>query len=162
VAYDDQVRRGGQGLASPPVEVRRARRVLRRIEIWTLFRFAVVLYSCALVVFMAAAIALWIVASLSGAIPSIETFITQLFVLKGFHFKVLQLFAASLGIGIIGVLVATMFTVLTGILYNLISDVIGGIEITVLEEEPLTESAAPNPVAGAPSPVAAAPMPPVR
>jgi len=111
--------------------------VLRRVDTWSLFRFAVLLYGCALVVFLAAAIGLWIVASTAGAIPSIENFITQLFALKRFHFKSLQLFVAVLGIGVVWVVAATLFTVITGVLYNLISDVVGGIEITVLEEEPL-------------------------
>jgi len=138
VVYDDQARRPSRRNPSPPlVEVRRARRVLRRIDSWSLFRFAVVLYGCALIVFMAAAVGLWIVASAAGAIPSIENFITQLFALKSFHFKPTLLFLGTLGIGIVGVFVATLFTVITGVLYNLISDVVGGIEITVLEEEPL-------------------------
>jgi hypothetical protein len=137
-SYDNQTRRPGRHVqAAPPVEVRRVRRVLRRVDSWSLFRFAVLLYSCALVVFMVAAIGLWIVASSAGAIPSIENFITQLFALKKFHFKAVQLFVAVFGIGLVWVFAATLFTVITGVLYNLISDVVGGIEITVLEEEPI-------------------------
>ncbi len=135
VRYDDQARRAGRD--APAVEVRRVRRVLRRVDSWSLFRFAIVLYTCGLVVFLAAAIGLWIVASAAGAIPSIETFITQLFALKHFSFKAGQLFLGTLGVGLVGVFAATLFTVITGVLYNLISDVVGGVEITVLEEEPI-------------------------
>jgi len=139
VVYDDQARRFGRrrGPASSPVEVHRVRRVLRRIDPWSLFRFIFVLYACALMVFMAAVVALWIVASSAGAIPSIEHFITQLFALKKFTFKPRQLFFGTLGIGVVGVIAATMFTVIAAVLYNLISDVVGGIELTVLEEKPL-------------------------
>ena len=133
--YQDRARRGDP--LPPPVEVRKVRRILRRVDTWSLFRFAVVLYACALVVFMAAAVGLWIVASAAGAIPSIENFITQLFALKKFHFKSAQLFGALFALGVVWVMAATLFTVITGILYNLISDVVGGVEITVLEEEPL-------------------------
>jgi hypothetical protein len=119
------------------VEVRRARRVLRKIDTWSLFRFALLLYLCTLVVCMAAFVGMWLVASGAGAIPSIENFITQLFALKKFHFKAFQLFGATFAIGLIGVFVATLFTVLVGVLYNLITDVVGGIEITVLEENPV-------------------------
>jgi len=35
------------------------------------------------------------------------------------------------------VFLATLFTVLIAVLFNLISDVVGGIEMTVLEEEPV-------------------------
>lgn len=137
VAYDDQARRPGRGPAPPPVEVLRVRRVVRRVDTWSLFRFSVLLYLCALFVFLVAAVGLWTVASAAGAIPSIEDFITQLFALKKFRFQASQLLVGTVAIGVIGVMAATLFTVIAGVLYNLISDVVGGIELTVLEEEPL-------------------------
>jgi len=138
IIYDDQARRfGRKGPAPSPVEVRRVRRVLRRIDPWSLFRFAFVLYACALTVFMAAVVALWLVASSAGAIPSIEHFITQLFALKKFTFKSRQLFFGTLGVGVVGVVAATLFTVIAAVLYNLISDIVGGIELTLLEEHPV-------------------------
>jgi hypothetical protein len=133
VLFDDQVHPD-----SPrPVEVRLVRRVVRRVDTWSLFRFAVLLYGCLLVVFMVAFIGMWLVAIGAGAVPSIEHFITQLFALKSFHFQSFQLILAMLAIGIIWMFVATLVTVIGGILYNLISDVVGGVELTVLEEEPL-------------------------
>ncbi len=136
VLYDDQVTTA-RGDDPPPVQVRRVRRVVRRVDSWSVFRFSLMLYLCALAIGMAAAVGMWIVASISGAIPSIENFITQLFALKKFTFEPLQMFLGTLGIGIVCVFVATLMTVLTGVLFNLISDVVGGVEITVLEEEPL-------------------------
>jgi len=119
------------------VEIRRVRRVLRRVDSWSLFRFAVLLYACALLIFLVAAVGLWTLATTAGAIPSIENFITQLFALKKFHFQPTQLLLATVGMGVVWVFAATLFTVIAGVLYNLISDVVGGIELTVLEEEPL-------------------------
>jgi hypothetical protein len=136
VVYDDQVA-AAQDDNPPPVQVRRVRRVVRRVDTWSVFRFSLMLYLCALVVGMVALVGMWVVASVSGAIPSIENFITQLFALKKFTFKPVQMLLASLAIGIIGVFVATMLTVMTSVLFNLISDVVGGVEVTVLEEEPL-------------------------
>ena len=132
--YDDQTRGGSD---APAVEVRKVRRVLRRVDTWSLFRFVIVLYTCAMLVFLVALVALWTVASTAGAIPSIEHFITSLFALKKFHFRGTQMFFATVGLGIVWVLAATLFTTIAGVLYNLISDVVGGIELTVLEEEPL-------------------------
>jgi len=138
IVYDDQARRPNRkGPAQPTVEVRRVRRVLRRVDVWSLFRFFALLYGCALVVFLSAAVGLWAVASASGSIPSIEHFITQLFALKKFNFKPGQLLIGTVGVGLIWLFAATLFTVVAGILYNLISDVVGGIELTVLEEEPV-------------------------
>jgi hypothetical protein len=133
VLFDDQVRPDGPRA----VEVRLVRRVVRRVDTWTLFRFSALLYACALVIFMVAFVGVWLVATAAGAIPSIEHFVTQLFALKSFHFQSVQLLLATLAIGVIWVFVATLVTVVGGVLYNLISDVVGGVELTVLEEEPL-------------------------
>jgi hypothetical protein len=138
VLYDDQARKPGRRGPTPRmVEVRRVRRVLRRIDTWSVFRFAVVLYLCGLIVFATTGVGLWLLASGAGAIPSIEHFITQLFALKRFTFKPRQLLFGMLGVGAVGAFVATLFTVLGAVLFNLISDVVGGIELTILEEEPL-------------------------
>jgi hypothetical protein len=151
VVYDDQTRRPGRKAPAPRlVEVRRVRRVLRRIDTWSVFRFAVLLYLCGLVVFMAAVVGVWTLASSAGAIPSIENFITQLFALKHFRFKAGQLFLGTLGVGVVWVFVATLFTVLTAVLFNLISDVVGGIELTILEEEPI-DTGPPAPDAATPA-----------
>jgi hypothetical protein len=151
VFYDDQARKPGRrGPAPRMVEVRRVRRILRRIDTWSVFRFSVVLYLCGLIVFATTGVGLWLLASGAGAIPSIEHFITQLFALKRFTFKPRQLFFGMLGVGAVGAFVATLFTVLGAVLFNLISDVVGGIELTILEEEPL-EGRRPAPDPSVPS-----------
>jgi len=122
--------------------------VVRRINAWSLLRSAVLVYLCALLVFMAAGVALWLLASRSGAIPNIETFISQLFALKNFRFKARQLFLATLAIGMICVFLATLFTVITAVVLNLISGVVGGIEFAVLEEEPLGNGSTGRPRTG--------------
>jgi len=152
VVYDDQARKPRRkGPAPRVVEVRRVRRVLRRIDTWSVFRFAVALYLCGLVVLLTTGVGLWLLASGAGAIPNIEHFITQLFALKRFTFKPRQLFLGLLGVGAVWVFVATLLTVLTTVLFNLISDVVGGIELTILEEEPLDGPRAGTTGAGAPS-----------
>jgi hypothetical protein len=150
VLYDDQaLRPRRRGPAPRMVEVRRVRRVLRRIDTWSVFRFSVVMYLCGLVVFMTTGVGLWLLASGAGAIPSIEHFITQLFALKRFTFKPRQLFFGLLGVGAVGTFVAMLFTVLTAVLFNLISDIVGGIELTILEEEPVDRlRPAPEPSGG--------------
>lgn len=138
ILYDDQARKPTRkGPVPSIVEVRRVRRVLRRVDTWSVFRFAVLLYLCGAVVIIAAGVGMWLLADGAGAIPNIEHFITQLFALKHFTFNPLQLLGATFALGIIGVFVATFVTVLTGVLFNLISDIVGGVELTVLEEEPL-------------------------
>jgi hypothetical protein len=138
VLYDDQARKPKRKGPKPSVvEVRRVRRVLRRVDTWSVFRFALLLYLCGAVVIIAAGVGLWLLASGAGAIPNIEHFITQLFALKRFTFKPGQMFVGLLGVCAVWVFVATLVTVLGAVLFNLISDVVGGIELTMLEEDPV-------------------------
>jgi len=147
VLYDDQARKPSRkGPAPSVVEVRRVRRVLRRVDTWSVFRFAVLLYLCGAIVLIAAGVGLWLLADGAGAIPNIEHFITQLFALKHFTFKPGQMFFGLLGVCAVWVFVATLFTVLAAVLFNLISDVVGGIELTMLEEQPV--DARPQPARG--------------
>jgi len=138
ILYDDQARKPTRkGPVPSVVEVRRVRRVLRRVDTWSVFRFAVLLYLCGAVVIIAAGVGMWLLADGAGAIPNIEHFITQLFALKHFTFKPGQMFLGLLGVCGVWVFVATLVTVLGAVLFNLISDVVGGIEVTMLEEDPV-------------------------
>lgn len=93
-------------------------------------------YLSLLVVFLVAGMLLWLVASVTGVVGNIETFVEQLFALDSFHFVGPKLLLGTLlGGGVLTVL-GTGLNVLMAVLYNLISDVVGGVEITVLEEEP--------------------------
>jgi Transmembrane domain of unknown function (DUF3566) len=138
ILYDDQARKPRRrGPAPSVVEVRRVRRVLRRVDTWSVFRFGVLLYLCVAVVVVTAGVGLWLLASGAGAIPNIEHFITQLFALKHFTFKPGQMLLGLVGVCAVWVFVATLMTVLGAVLFNLISDVVGGIELTMLEEDPV-------------------------
>jgi hypothetical protein len=112
------------------------RQVLRRIEPWSVLRFSVLFYASLMVVFMVAGLLLWTAAAATGVVDNIETFIKELFALDSFHFRALIILQATVLGGIVLVLVGTGLNVLMAVLYNLISDVVGGVEITVAEEDP--------------------------
>jgi hypothetical protein len=91
-------------------------------------------YLSLLVVFLVAGMLLWLVASVTGVVGNIETFVEQLFALDSFHFVGPKLLLGTLlGGGVLTVL-GTGLNVLMAVLYNLVADVVGGIEVTVLEE----------------------------
>jgi hypothetical protein len=118
------------------VAVRRSRRVVRHVGLWSVFRFSVLLYVTFLIVAMVTGIGLWIAASDSGAIKSIEHFIDVTFLVKNFHFQSWPILLGGFGMGVVLVFVGTGVNLLVAAFYNLISDVVGGIEISVIEEEP--------------------------
>jgi uncharacterized membrane protein len=66
----------------------------------------------------------------------VEHFIASTLLFKSFKFQSLQILLSTTIIGMILVGVGTGVSVLVAAFYNLISDVVGGVEVTVIEEEP--------------------------
>ena len=114
---------------------RRVRRVIRRVDTWTVLRFSVLFYSSMLIVFIVAGVLLWGAASSFGVIDNVEKFVKDLFVLDSFSIRAGLIFRATLVGGLVLVLLGTGANVLMAVIYNLTSDVVGGIEVSVLEEE---------------------------
>jgi hypothetical protein len=131
------------GRRSPPgyrdrvtTQGRRVRRVIRRVDPWSVLRFSLVFYACMLVVGMVAGFVLWAAASTTGLIDNIERFFEELFALESFTINGGLIFRSMLIGGLVLVLLGTGANVLMAVLYNLTSDVVGGVEVTVLEEQP--------------------------
>ena len=115
---------------------RRLRRVIRRVDPWSVLRFSLLFYGCMLLVGLVAGVLLWAAASTTGAIDNVERFIKELFALESFAFNGTLLLESTVIGGLVLVLLGTGANVLMAVLYNLTADVVGGIEVTVLEEEP--------------------------
>lgn len=115
---------------------RRVRRVVRKIDGWTVLKVSILFYASLLLVVLVAGMVLWVVASVTGVMHNIDTFIAKLFALQSFHFRVAQVLQGTLAGGAVLVVLGTVLNVVMAVLYNLISDVVGGVEISVLEEEP--------------------------
>lgn len=112
--------------------VRRVRRIIRRVDPWTVLKVAVVFNAVAALVFVLGTWVLWSL-SLQRGIPDriVEIFdrITLTLAIDGeLYFRVIVLLA------IVGAIVFTGLMTLGAVLYNLIADLVGGVEITVLEE----------------------------
>ena len=101
-----------------------------------MLRFSVLFYASLLVVFVVAGIILWALASLTGVIDNVETFIKDLFALDSFQFVGFELLLGTVLGGAVMVVLGTGLNMLMAVLYNLVSDVVGGVEVIVLEEDP--------------------------
>jgi hypothetical protein len=121
------------------VRGRRTRRVVRKVDVWTVFKMSLLFYLCVFLVLLIAGIVLWNIADAFNVIHSVEKFIRSLFDLAKFTFHPdVVLESAALG-GLILVLMGTGANVLIAVLYNLISDVVGGVQFIVLEETSTSE-----------------------
>ena len=87
-----------------------------------------------MLVLLIAGILLWAAGSVVGAIDSVEKFMRAIG-FEDFRFVGSQLLRGFTAAGLVFVLLGTGLSVLVAVIYNLISDVVGGIELTVLEED---------------------------
>ena len=118
-----------------PLKGRRVRRVIRKVDPWSVLKVSILFYLCIFVVVLVAGVVLWLMAAALGVINNVEKFIGDLFALTDFRFEAGQILrAAAVGGGILVVL-GSGANVLAAVLYNLISDVVGGVEVAVLEED---------------------------
>ena len=114
--------------------VRKVTRVVRHIDPWSAFKVGIVFSLAAYVVGLTAGVLLWRVADSTGTLGNVERWFTQ-FGWEMFELKGDEVFAAARTIGLFLGIAMTGLIVLLATLYNLVSDVVGGIRVNVLEEE---------------------------
>jgi hypothetical protein len=121
--------------ARRPME-RRYRQTIRSVDLWTVLKISVCFYLCGLIVTLASGIVLWWIATGLGVIHNIERFIGDLLGSNDFQFLSWRLLRGAVLIGLVIVCVQVVCTVLAAAFYNLFAELLGGIEIVVVEEEP--------------------------
>ncbi len=111
------------------------RQVVRRVSVWSVLKVSLIFYVLVLAVFVIAGVALWNVASDFGVINSLDKLVRSLFALSSFTLHPLTALAWGTAVGgglcFLGVLV----NVVAALLYNLISDVVGGVRITLTADK---------------------------
>jgi len=117
------------------LQARRVRRIIRHIEVWSVLKVSILFYACLWAVFLIAGFMIWGVAESSGTVGKLETLITELFALDTFTFDGRQIFRGYALGGLVLAVAGSTLNVLMCLLFNLISDLTGGIRITMVEEE---------------------------
>jgi hypothetical protein len=117
------------------LQARKVRRIVRHIEPWSVLKISLIFYFCLWIIFVLAGVLLWSVAVSSGIVGKVENFVIELFALETFAFDASAIFRGYAFGGLVMVVAGTAFNVLLCVLFNLISDLTGGLRITVIEEE---------------------------
>ena len=117
------------------LQARRVRRIIRHVEPWSVLKVSIFFYACLWVIFLVAGFMIWGVAESSGTVDRLESLITDLFALDTFDFDAGQIFRGYALGGLALSIAGTTFNVLMCLLFNLISDLTGGVRITMIEEE---------------------------
>ena len=131
----DVPRTRGRGEKRPKLLARRVRRVLRHFDPWSVLKVSLVFYLCGYVVTMVAGVLLWNVAERADMITKLEDFVEELGAYERFELLPDVILQRTLLVGAILTVVATGLTVLAAVLFNLISDLVGGIRVVVIEED---------------------------
>ncbi|HLA92789.1 MAG TPA: DUF3566 domain-containing protein [Actinomycetota bacterium] len=108
--------------------------VVRKVGPWSVLKISFLFYMCVMAVIMGALVILYGLLGAIGALGSLRSLIQDLFY-PGLSFQIDGgwLFTRGLAIGLGMVVVWTLINVFVAFLYNLLADVVGGIEITLSE-----------------------------
>ena len=106
--------------------VRRVTRVVRHVDPWSVFKVALVFNLVLYAVLLTAGVLLWNVANATGTVDNLERFFES-FGWSDFQFDGGAIYHASWIAGLFGVIALTGAAVLAATLFNLITDLVGGI-----------------------------------
>ncbi len=127
--------------ANPPDRVKRfhkpkprqARVTIRKVGPWSVLKLSLLFYICVMAVIVGALVILYGFLGAIGALDSTERLIRDLFADQSFQIHGSWLFSRAVTIGFAMAVLFTLINVFVAFLYNLLSDIVGGIEVTLSE-----------------------------
>lgn len=117
--------------------VRRVRRIIRKIDPWTTLKVSAVVWAVLGLAFVLGAVIFWSVFDRAGIPEQLVDFMVEITLIEEGTdpFANTEQFLRFLIFGsVVGWVMFTGTTVAVAVVYNLVSDVVGGLEIVVLEE----------------------------
>lgn len=114
---------------------RHYRQRVHRVDLWSVLKISLCFYMAALVVTLVAGVVLWLVAGSFGFIDDFESFMGHLLSSKDYKLVSTKIVAGSVLVGLVLVALMTITTVIAAAFYNLFAELIGGVEIVVVEDE---------------------------
>ena len=115
--------------------VKRTRRTIRHVDPWSVLKVSILLYACLYGATVIAGYLLWTAAVQSGVITNIESFIAEVGSYEVWEINGDEIFRRATVIGAVLFVAGVAFNVLLTIIFNLISDLVGGVRVTLLEED---------------------------
>ena len=119
-------------VTAPAVD-RRSRLVLRRLDPWSMLKFSLLFYFCMLLVGLLVFAVIWFVLVNMGVFESVAKFAGNFNL--DIKFPAGTVFKYYILLGLLGVVLWSVGTVLATLLFNLVNDITGGIEVVLAERE---------------------------
>jgi hypothetical protein len=132
---DDEVGETRRERPTSRVRARKVQRVVRRIDPWSILKLSAAFYACLWLILVVAGFILWRVAVATGTIGNVESLFAELLASESFTIDGAQILRASAVAGLILVFAGTALTVMMTVLFNLLSEMTGGIRLAVVELE---------------------------
>lgn len=111
------------------------RQTITKVDLWSVLKISACFYMGALIVVLTAGIALWEIARVAGVVDSIQHFMRQLLGSNDFTFLSWRLLKGFTLLGLVIVCLSIVVTVIGAAFYNLFAEIMGGVVITVVEED---------------------------
>jgi hypothetical protein len=118
---------------------RRARLTVKRIDPWSTLKFSFVYSLAGLVVLLVAVVALYAIVDAMGVLNSIRSFLHDVEGGKNSSgiatwLSFGRVLTVATVVGVINVILFTAFATVTAFIYNICTDLVGGVEVTLAEK----------------------------
>jgi Transmembrane domain of unknown function (DUF3566) len=120
----------------PRAGPRRVRVEIRKVSPWSVLKFSLLFYFCLMLVILVGVGILYAVLSAAGILDSLADLLTGVGfgdAEGNFEFDAGYIFRTLFLVGVISTVLWAAFTVFVAFLYNLLADLVGGIEVTLVE-----------------------------
>ena len=114
--------------------VQRVRRVIRKVDPWTVLKVGLVFNAIMALTFVLGTVIFWAIFVNAGIPSKINDLALLIGIENGINLDGAVYFRIVVLLAVIGTILATGFFTLGAVVYNLITDLVGGIEVVVLEE----------------------------
>ena len=120
-------------MSEPTPAATQHRAVLHRIDPWSVAKVSLPFYLCAIATWVGLLALLWAVLVGTGSVKDFENFVEDTGY-RNFEFVPSQMFAGVRSIGLILVVVGTAFNVVAVIVFNLLSSLLGGLQVVSVDK----------------------------
>lgn len=117
--------------------VRRVRRIIRKFDPWTVLKVSFLFHAVSALAMVLGVVIMWSVLVSAGIPQAINDFAQDITLIDEGATVVGggdEYFRVTIFLALVWTVVMTGFSTLAAVMYNLISDVVGGVEVVVLEE----------------------------
>ena len=126
---------GTAAAARNEATVRRSRVEMTKVDLWSVLKVSLCFYLAGLAIMIIAGLVVWLLLDASGGIHNFEKFMGDIMSAKDYRLVAPQILLGSVLVGLVLVALMTILTVIAAALYNLFSELVGGVEVTLVEAE---------------------------